>query len=308
VPHVLGTLRVHRIPPRVRDDREPPPSVGRDGVIYTGDLRILKIRIFFREGLDRVGGRGDLPARLQTIAIRRSGPGAFGAGALIGLRGRTQQSLVLGPDRGIAYAGGSGQAIEIDDLDVAAAVTNIVRPLQRMGDDRYAVAAGADHLGDQFLRQHKAIAAGQVPYSQQPTRQSALHGVRGVAAGRLLGLDKKRHAVAGEDGAQRRPLFGRGAQPIDLEHRRNPGHQHDRIGDRNGIDLCEVEDAVAPDHRDLDPIPLIKFDEKRNNAAMRQEDMRDRVSDLEQHARLGQRHRSKMRAERFKIIGAEGSQ
>ena len=36
---VFGAVRVHRIPPRVRDDREPPLCVGRDSGRYEGDLR-----------------------------------------------------------------------------------------------------------------------------------------------------------------------------------------------------------------------------------------------------------------------------
>jgi hypothetical protein len=43
LPSASGAVRqkrlcVHRIPPRVRDDREPPLSVGRDGVEYRSDL------------------------------------------------------------------------------------------------------------------------------------------------------------------------------------------------------------------------------------------------------------------------------
>ena len=46
-----GRANVHRIPPRVRDDREPPLcEAGRLGLY--ADLRFLKIRIFFQKGLD----------------------------------------------------------------------------------------------------------------------------------------------------------------------------------------------------------------------------------------------------------------
>jgi hypothetical protein len=40
-PFVIGTSRVHRISPRVRDDREPPLWVGRDGEQYAGDLGLV---------------------------------------------------------------------------------------------------------------------------------------------------------------------------------------------------------------------------------------------------------------------------
>ena len=46
--------RVHRIPPRVRDDREPPLCVGRDGGGYRPDSDLRKIRIFLQRGLDRL--------------------------------------------------------------------------------------------------------------------------------------------------------------------------------------------------------------------------------------------------------------
>jgi hypothetical protein len=45
-------IRVHRIPPRVRDDRDTPLSVGRNGSGYRSDLGIVKTEIFLREGLD----------------------------------------------------------------------------------------------------------------------------------------------------------------------------------------------------------------------------------------------------------------
>ena len=45
-------LSVHRIPPRVRDDREPPLcGTGRQGIY--ADLRFRKIRIFLQKTIDR---------------------------------------------------------------------------------------------------------------------------------------------------------------------------------------------------------------------------------------------------------------
>ena len=56
-PSASGAIRqrrisVHHIPSRVRDDREPPLGVGRDGRGNEGDLRKQGSKIFFREGLD----------------------------------------------------------------------------------------------------------------------------------------------------------------------------------------------------------------------------------------------------------------
>jgi hypothetical protein len=47
-----GRFHVHCIPFRVRDDREPPLWKERDRKRYTADLAILKIGIFFHQGLD----------------------------------------------------------------------------------------------------------------------------------------------------------------------------------------------------------------------------------------------------------------
>ena len=59
---VFGTIRVHRIPPRVRDVAQR-PSVGRDGASSKFDLPDAQSEIFLQTGLDssKVGGRADLP-------------------------------------------------------------------------------------------------------------------------------------------------------------------------------------------------------------------------------------------------------
>jgi hypothetical protein len=49
---VRSAIRVHRIPPRVRDDREPPLQWGRDGNGYRVIWGIRKTRIFLQKGLD----------------------------------------------------------------------------------------------------------------------------------------------------------------------------------------------------------------------------------------------------------------
>jgi hypothetical protein len=54
-PFVKGAIGVHRIPPRVRDDRET-PLCGTGWRDYRSDLGFRKIRIFFIEGLDRRTG------------------------------------------------------------------------------------------------------------------------------------------------------------------------------------------------------------------------------------------------------------
>jgi hypothetical protein len=50
---VSSAADVHRIPPHVRDDRETPLCVGRDGEGYAGDLPQTGTEIFLQRGLDR---------------------------------------------------------------------------------------------------------------------------------------------------------------------------------------------------------------------------------------------------------------
>jgi hypothetical protein len=45
-------IHVHRIPPRVRDDRDTPLQVGRDGSGYAGDLGCRETEMFFPMGID----------------------------------------------------------------------------------------------------------------------------------------------------------------------------------------------------------------------------------------------------------------
>src|SRR5665213_4081336 len=76
-----------------------------------------------------------------------------------------KQSVVLRLDRCVTFARGLAQPIEIGDLDMSPAVVNEIGVLQRVGDQRYAVAARADHLRHRFLRQHELVAAGTVSYT-----------------------------------------------------------------------------------------------------------------------------------------------
>jgi hypothetical protein len=69
-------------------------------------------------------------------------------------------------DRSVAFTGRLGEGVEIHDFDISPAVTNKIGLLQRMGDHRYAVATGADHLRDRFLGQDKGVAARQIAGAQ----------------------------------------------------------------------------------------------------------------------------------------------
>src|SRR5450432_3547420 len=84
---------------------------------------------------------------------------------------RTEQPLVLGLDRCIAFAGSVAETLQIGDLDMAPAVADEIGLLQRVGYQRYAVAARADHLRHRFLRQNDLVAAGEIAGVQQTPRQ-----------------------------------------------------------------------------------------------------------------------------------------
>src|SRR6201994_2485645 len=91
---------------------------------------------------------------------------------------RAQQPLALGLDRRIAFAGALAEPAWIIEFDMSAAVTNQIALLQRVGHQRHAVAARADHLGHRFLRQHQLVAAGNVARLQQTSRQPGFDAVR----------------------------------------------------------------------------------------------------------------------------------
>jgi len=67
----VDTIRVHRIPPRVRDDREPPLSVGRDGRIDKAVSTKRRSEIFFEGGLDNrlARRRSDLPVGQISLQL-----------------------------------------------------------------------------------------------------------------------------------------------------------------------------------------------------------------------------------------------
>jgi hypothetical protein len=78
-------------------------------------------------------------------------------------RGRVvQQPVILGFHRSVAFAGGVLEPLQIEDLDVPAAVTDEAGPLEGGRNWRYAAPAYAEHLSEKFLGQCEGIAAGQI--------------------------------------------------------------------------------------------------------------------------------------------------
>src|ERR1700737_3633678 len=67
---VKRAARVHRIPPYVRDDRDTPLCVGRDGGGYRSDLGQAGTEIFLQMGLDRA----NQIESFQEIAVLLTSP------------------------------------------------------------------------------------------------------------------------------------------------------------------------------------------------------------------------------------------
>ena len=68
IPSPARRCRVHRIPSRVRDDRDTPLCVGRDGQSSRGDLGGTETEIFFKRGLDTPFNK---PPDGQITGLRR---------------------------------------------------------------------------------------------------------------------------------------------------------------------------------------------------------------------------------------------
>src|SRR5277367_4790149 len=102
----------------------------------------------------------DVACRGKRRLMRVDTRGFFGVRRAFMEVTRPQQSLILRLDRCVAFAGSLAQTLQVGDLDMSPAVVDEIRLLQRVGDQRYAVAARADHLGQRFLRQHQLTSAG----------------------------------------------------------------------------------------------------------------------------------------------------
>jgi hypothetical protein len=68
----------------------------------------------------------------------------------------------MGFHRSVALAGRTPEPLQIEDLDVAAAVADEASPLESGRNRRNAAPAYAEHLGEKFLGQREGIAAGEI--------------------------------------------------------------------------------------------------------------------------------------------------
>src|ERR1700733_10570294 len=111
-------------------------------------------------------------------------------------------------DRPIALAGAFLQSLEIEHADVSALVSDEAGLLQGIGHDRYAGAAHPEHLGDEFLGEREIVAADQVAAAQEPTRETRLDRVDGIAGGGLLRLRQQDLLAPDEGRAKSNALLG----------------------------------------------------------------------------------------------------
>ena len=95
--------------------------------------------------------------------------------------------FVQRPQGRITLAGGLLQPLAVDDPDDAPPVADQLGRLQGAGDDRHRLAAHAEHLRHELLRQRKRVGPCPVVRHQQPSAQPLFHRVQGVAGDELFG-------------------------------------------------------------------------------------------------------------------------
>src|SRR6185312_17435112 len=94
---------------------------------------------------------------------------------------REKQAVVVSLDRAVTLAGSFPQTLDVEKANVAARVFDQARLLQRVGDDRNARAAHAEHLREELLRQHQIVAIGKIAHAQEPAAHARFDRVAGVA-------------------------------------------------------------------------------------------------------------------------------
>src|ERR1700730_9011113 len=81
----------------------------------------------------------------------------------------------------IAFAGQSFERFEIGDLDNATGIADCTCRLYLTGDLGDRGPAHAEHLGEEFLREHDRVALGSVTGLQQPPAEPRLDLMQGIA-------------------------------------------------------------------------------------------------------------------------------
>jgi len=92
-----------------------------------------------------------------------------------------KQAVVLFLDHGVAFAGALLESGAINDRDVAALVADQSGLLQVAGGFSDALAAHAEHVGDQLLRHRQLIGIQPIQAQQQPPAELLIQRVMAVA-------------------------------------------------------------------------------------------------------------------------------
>ena len=107
------------------------------------------------------------------------------------------------------------QALGVQHGNVPAQITDQTGGLQLESRFCHALAAHAEHVGDQFMRHHELVALQAVEAHQQPATELPVQGVEPVAHRRLRHLCDQRLGVAQQKAHQRA-----GSGELRLYHRR----------------------------------------------------------------------------------------
>jgi len=186
-----------------------------------------------------------------------------------------QQVVATARHFAVAFASVRDQPSGIDDFDMSAGANDEAGMLQRVRRDRHGVALNAEHARDKVLGQRERVAARVVASVRQPSGEPKLHGVDGVAGGRLLRLDEQRALVRSQELSKIGASVRSESELLDVDARSGPGHR-DRGALRGRIVRIEgprAEKSLAPHHRDVDRMSVRQAYDKANQAIVRKVDM-----------------------------------
>src|SRR5258706_5252902 len=114
-----------------------------------------------------------------------------------------QQAAQFIPDHRVAFAGAGLQSGALEHFNSAAAIVDEACALQPASGRRDALAAHAEHAGDQLLRHDHLARADAIDRQQQPAAQLLLDEMVPVAGGRLQHLCDQRLGIAQQQALHR---------------------------------------------------------------------------------------------------------
>ena len=106
-----------------------------------------------------------------------------------------EQSLEFSFDDGVTLARARFESVTIQNCDSAASIFDEPCALQVSRGFRHALAAHAQHIGDELLSHHENVAVQSVETQQQPAAQLLVEGVMTIAHRCLRHLREQRLGV-----------------------------------------------------------------------------------------------------------------